>query len=290
MPELPEVEVVKKSLSNKIVSLRVKNIMIIKAKLRYLISKKIITQLKNTLIVSIIRRSKYLIVNFSNKKSLIIHLGMTGKFFFLDLKKNKIKNLSSYYDVNERKKKHDHLIINFENKNQLIYNDVRKFGFILLSNTSEISDNKHILNLGPEPLTKNFDERYLEKQKKRRNLPIKNCLMNQNFVSGLGNIYVNEILYISKIHPLKNIKLFNKKEILNLIKNTKIILRKSIKLGGTTLRDFQNSDGLKGKFQKSLKVYNREGLICSNRGCRDKIKRILVCNRSTFYCSNCQKL
>ena len=102
------------------------------------------------------------------------------------------------------KKKHDHINIKLSNKLNLIYNDVRKFGFILLSNTSEISDNKHILNLGPEPLTKNFDERYLEKQKKRRNLPIKNCLMNQNFVSGLGNIYVNEILYISKIHPLKN--------------------------------------------------------------------------------------
>ena len=188
MPELPEVEVVKKSLNKNITKLIIKKIKINNDKLRYRISIDHFQSILNKRIKNIKRRSKYLLIEMNNKKIILIHLGMTGKFFIE--KKKDLKRLSFYYNL-DRNYSHDHLVITFNNKSKLFYNDVRRFGFIKVYEKSALKKSKHIKYLGPEPLSSNFNFGYLSEQLKKRSLKIKDFLMNQRVVSGLGNIYVN---------------------------------------------------------------------------------------------------
>jgi len=148
---------------------------------------------------------------------------------------------------------------------------------------------KHIQFLGPEPLKKDFNLNYVIKHSANKKKTIKDLLMDQKFVSGLGNIYVNEILFLSKIKPEKNIKKISNNEIRKIILFTKIILKKSIKLGGSSIKDFKDSSGNRGKFQQKFNVYNKEGTKCPTRNCNNLIKKIYISKRSTFYCYKCQK-
>jgi formamidopyrimidine-DNA glycosylase len=288
MPELPEVEVVKRSLKNKILNLVLKSVQINNKKLRYKIDTTKIKKLCGKKINSIKRRSKYLLISFDNKLVLLVHLGMTGKFFIKDNKKN-YERLSFYYNSENNHKKHDHVIFNFNNYINLIYNDVRKFGFIKIIKSEKILKNKHLNSLGPEPLSKYFSFKYFKDQIINKNNSIKNVLMDQKFVSGLGNIYVNEILFLSKINPEKNIKKISNNQIRKIVLFTKIILKKSIKLGGSSIKDFKDSSGNRGKFQQKFNVYNKEGTKCPTRNCNNLIKKIYISKRSTFYCYKCQK-
>ena len=288
MPELPEVEVVKKSLERKIVGLTIKKVIIYNNKLRFKIINQKLEKLANRKIISIERRSKYLIINLTQKKSLLIHLGMTGKFF-LDNKKNKIKNLSSFYDPKNKNDKHDHVVFFLKKNKKLIYNDVRRFGFIKVLKTRKLFENSHFRSLGPEPLSKNFNVQYFKKKILNKKKNIKNLLMDQNFVSGLGNIYVNEILHLSNIKPLRSVQKITFGELKTLIKNTKKILKQSINLGGSTIKDFEYEGGRKGKFQQNFTVYNRKGLECSKKNCIRLIKKINISQRATYYCESCQK-
>ena len=195
MPELPEVEVVKRSLINKAQNSIVKSIKINDGRLRYKIDKDKIRKIIGLKIEKITRRSKYLLFYFNKNIVMLVHLGMTGKFFFLDRKNKKYKT-SFYYNINEEKdKKHDRVIFNLSNNQKLIYNDVRKFGFIKFLNKDQISKNLHLKKLGPEPLIRKFNFNYFKKYILGKNRVIKETLMDQTFVSGLGNIYVNEILF-----------------------------------------------------------------------------------------------
>jgi len=288
MPELPEVEVVKKSLERKIVGLTIKKVIINNNKLRFKIINQKLLKLANKKILSIERRSKYLIINLTQKKSLLIHLGMTGKIF-LDNKKDKIKNLSSFYDSKNKNSKHDHVVFFFKKNKKLIYNDVRRFGFIKVFKTRKLLENSHFKLLGPEPLTKNFNAQYFKKNILNKKKNIKNLLMDQNFVSGLGNIYVNEILYLSNIDPHRSVQKITFEELKKIIKNTKKILKESINLGGSTIKDFEYGSGRKGKFQQNFTVYNRKGLKCSEKNCIRLIKKINISQRATYYCESCQK-
>ena len=195
MPELPEVEVVKRSLKKKIQNKIIKNIKINDGNLRYKINAKKISILSGKKIKKIERRSKYLIFFIEKDFFLLVHLGMTGKFFYID-KKNKKYKTSFYYDLDQKlENKHDRVVFFLENKQQLIYNDIRKFGFIKLYTSSNFLNNKHLRNLGPEPLNQEFNIKYFKEfiLDKKRN--IKSILMDQKFISGLGNIYVNEALF-----------------------------------------------------------------------------------------------
>jgi len=214
---------------------------------------------------------------------------MTGKFFFIDEKAIKHKT-SFYYNIDELKDiKHDRLIFLLSNKKKLIYNDVRKFGFIKILDRRQLKYNLHLKNLGPEPLGKNFDFKYFKNYIFNRNRTIKDILMDQKFVSGLGNIYVNEVLYLSKVKPTKKTYLIKDKEIHKIIKNIKKTLKKAIFFGGSSLRDFSSSDGKKGKFQQYFHVYGRKGENCLNKNCTKKIKKMIIGNRATFCCPKCQK-
>jgi formamidopyrimidine-DNA glycosylase len=289
MPELPEVEVVKRSLVNKTHNLIVKAVKINDGRLRYKIDRNKIKKIIGLKFIKISRRSKYLLFFFNKDIVMLVHLGMTGKFFFVNQKKKKYKT-SFYYEINEDKdKKHDRVIFNLSNNQKLIYNDIRKFGFIKFIKRTNLSQNPHLKHLGPEILSTKFNIGYFKNYIKGKKRNIKNILMDQTFISGLGNIYVNEILFFSGIRPEKKIKKLSDEEIKKIIKFSKRIISKAIILGGSSIKDFSSSSGKKGSFQQHFNVYGKKGENCLNVKCKGKIKKIVIANRASFFCNKCQK-
>ncbi len=289
MPELPEVEVVKKSLENQILNLTIKNIKLNDINLRYKVKKYEINKIVGLKISRIERRSKYLLFFFDNNFVMLVHLGMTGKFFILK-KKKQMQKTSFYYEVEDTKNdKHNRLIFIFENNLKLIYNDIRKFGFIKFEFNNKIYENKHLKILGPEPLSESFNLQYFRKFLLGKSRTVKDLLMDQRFVSGLGNIYANEILFLCKIKPSRNVKRLKNTELIKILKNTKKVLKKAILLGGSSIKNFSSITGKKGSFQQIFNVYGKKGCKCLNTYCNTKIKKILQSNRSSFFCPKCQK-
>ena len=288
MPELPEVEVVKKSLEKDINNFTIKNVKINDGNLRYKVKKQDINKIIGLKIIKIKRRSKYLIFFLSKSFVMIAHLGMTGKFFLT--KKNKFKQKTSfYYEINDSSDKHDRIIFFLQSNFKLIYNDVRKFGFIKILTLNELKKIDYLKKLGPEPLGHFFNFQYFKNYLIGKNRKIKDLLMDKKFVSGLGNIYVNEILFLSKIRPVRIIGKLKDHEIKKVIKNTKKVLKKAIIFGGSSIKNFSSSTGKKGNFQQHFKVYGKEGCRCYNSGCGETIKKIVISNRSSLFCSKCQK-
>ncbi len=288
MPELPEVEVVKRSLEKKIQNLIIKKVKINDGNLRYKVDKDKAQKLPGKKIQKIYRRSKFLIFKIDQTCSMLVHFGMTGKFFFVDNKKIKHKT-SFYYNLNEKKdNKHDRVIFIFKNNQKLIYNDIRKFGFIKFFNLNN-NNIFHLNKLGPEPLKKDYNLNYLRKYISKRKRIIKDILMDQRCVSGLGNIYVNEILFLSRIKPTRQVTNLKNFELNKIVKNTKKVLKIAIKHGGSSIKNFSNDDGNKGDFQQHFNVYGKKGEKCSNIDCNQIIIRVVISNRATFFCKRCQK-
>ena len=289
MPELPEVEVVKRSLTRKVQNLIIQKVNIKDSKLRYHIDKNKFRKITGLRIKKIERKSKFLLFFLNKNFIMMVHLGMTGKFFFVDRKNTKLKT-SFYYNIDYKKEQKYDRVEFILNKNQkLIYNDVRKFGFIKLLSDKKYKNNFHLKHLGPEPLKNTFNYTYFKNYIKGRSRVIKDILMDQKFVSGLGNIYANEILFLSKVKPsrkVKNLKEFELKKIINF---TKEVLKNAIELGGSSIKDFSSSNGKKGSFQQYFNVYGKKGTTCSNTTCKSIIVKSSISNRSTFFCNNCQK-
>ena len=288
MPELPEVEVVKKSLENRLKNLTIREVVINNNKLRYKIKNRQFYKIKGQKIISVKRRSKYLLIHLSRDFTILAHLGMTGKFFIIDKNNNKQKT-SFYYSINKNESKHDHLTLYLDKGLKLIYNDVRKFGFLKLFETKNIYKSNHLKLLGPEPLTKEFNLNYIVKYIVNKKKKIKDLLMDQKFVSGLGNIYCNEILFSCRLNPEKIVLKINKKELFNIVKFTKQILKISIIKGGSSIKNFANVEGKIGRFQQKFNVYGREKSKCNRKNCSGVIQKMYTSNRSSFFCSRCQR-
>ena len=286
MPELPEIEIVKRSLIKMINKAKIIDIKINNRNLRYKLPHSFSKQLIGEKIDKIYRRSKYLIIYFRTK-ILLVHLGMSGKLLLKKNLNDTIFKTSFYYDTNILEK-HNHIYFKMNNGLTLVYNDVRRFGFFKLYNTKQINKIVFIKKLGLEPFAKNFNKKYFFNFIKKKKKNVKNLLMDQTFVSGLGNIYVNEALYMSKINPLRVCKNLNDKEIKNLIKNIKKVLKFSILKGGSSIKNFHNTFGKTGGFQEFFYVYGKENKKCSRISCNGKIKKIVISNRSSFYCNKCQ--
>ena len=286
MPELPEVEIVKQSLKRKIKDKKIIKVVVRNRNLRFKLQSDFEKNLTNRIITKISRISKYLILIFDNHKYCIIHLGMSGTVHLINKsKKTKITNLS-FYKSKILPKKHNHIEIIFS-KFKIIYNDPRRFGFFkILNNKHEFKS--YFNKLGPEALNDDFNIKYLKKNLKNKKKNIKNLLLDQKFVSGIGNIYANEILFYSKINPKKKALKINYKEINQLLKFSKKVLNLAIKFGGSSIKDFKNTKGSMGEFQKKFKVYEKDNEKCPRKKCSGKIIKIFISNRSTFFCNSCQ--
>ncbi len=274
MPELPEVETVKNTLKKQILHKK-----IIASKIywdniiAYPSPKEFKREIKNQNIIDIKRRGKWLMFEL-NDYYLLSHLRMEGKYFI----KNEEDELS----------KHEHIVFTFENKiknshEQLRYHDTRKFGKMYLIPKEEVFKTKPLKDLGLEPWDSNLNINYLKQ--KFKNKPIKTELLDQSIIVGIGNIYADEILFLSKINPLENAKTLSDEKIYKIIENTKKVLDEAIKEGGTTIKSYTSSEGVHGRFQNKLLVHTKD--ICPN--CQTKIEKITVGGRGTYFCPNCQK-
>ena len=287
MPELPEVEIVKQSLAKKIQEKKIKKVIIKNRNLRFKIPLKFEELLQNKIIKKVTRFSKYIILNFSDGSFCLIHLGMSGTIHLI--KKNNFNEFTntSFYNSPILPEKHNHIEIQFQDL-KVVYNDPRRFGFFkFVKNKQELI--YRFSHLGPEPFFKNFDLMYLLQYFINKNKDIKSFLLDQKFVSGIGNIYASEILFLSKIIPTRHAMKLSKAECKKIIFFSKSVLTKAIKKGGSSIRNFKNTSGQNGNFQKEFKVYQRENLNCLSVKCRGKIKKIFISNRSTFFCNTCQK-
>ena len=261
MPELPEVEIIKQSLKKSVQFKKIINVIINNRNLRFKINKNLKNNLINKRITDITRKSKYLIINFENMQYLLIHFGMSGTLHYVK-NNNKFNTNLSFYHLKNLPIKHNHVYFIF-NKFKIIYNDPRRFGFIRYFN-SKSQLNYFFENKGPEPFEKKFSFIYLKKKLNKKQKNIKNFLLDQKFVSGIGNIYASEILFYSKINPLKKGKDISNKEMKKIILKSRFVLKKAINKGGSTIRDFKNSKGNKGNYQDEFIAYNRENKICKN--------------------------
>ena len=287
MPELPEVEIVRQSLDKNIKRKKVKKVIVRNRNLRFKIPFNFKNFLTNQKIIKVDRFSKYLIFSLSNKKYCLLHLGMSGT---IHIKHNNKKNLytnTSFYSSPILPPKHNHVEIIFIDL-KVIYNDPRRFGFFQVLDNIDLLK-KRFSKLGPEPFSSNFNLDYLISFLKGKNKNIKNFLLDQNFVSGIGNIYASEILFLSKINPNKKAFLLKKKDLKNIIINSRKVLLNAIKKGGSSIRDFKNTVGKKGSFQKEFNVYEREGQNCKKIKCNGIIEKKIISNRSSFFCNFCQK-
>jgi len=286
MPELPEVEVTRRTLLKFIENKVIKNIKINNPNLRFKIPANFKKNVTGQKIIKVSRRSKYILIYLKNDYVMIAHLGMSGKFL---IKNNYSKDFlkTSYYS-NEFSSKHNHLEFFFSNNLKVIYNDPRRFGFFLLDKISKLDVNKFLSKLGPEPLGKDLKKDYLILKTKATQRTIKTLLMDQRFISGIGNIYANEILFLAKIRPNKISSKLSLVDIGRLHPSIGKVLKRALKLGGSSIKDFKSSVGEKGRFQNEFKVYDREDLKCLRTGCSGLIARVVSQGRASFFCNECQ--
>ncbi len=271
MPELPEVETIRLGITPHITGQVIKGVVIRNKNLRWPITNTLKKYILNTQFQKIDRRGKYLLC-YTDSGCMIMHLGMSGN----------LRIVSS--DI--KPEKHDHFDILFASGNMLRFHDPRRFGSILWTKNDPLQ-HKLIKDLGPEPLSRYFNGEWLYKRSKGRTQAIKNFIMDSHHVVGVGNIYANESLFLSAINPKRKAGNISKQRYKLLASTIKNVLKQAIKQGGTTLRDFVNEDGKPGYFQQQLNVYARKNKPCPK--CASKIKEIKLGQRSSFYCSVCQR-
>lgn len=270
MPELPEVEITRQGIAPHITGCRIENIIVRNPRLRWPVPVRLATKIRGRKVERVGRRAKYLLLDTGNG-SIIIHLGMSGSLRILN--------------QNVPPNQHDHVDIVFDNGSFLRYRDPRRFGCILWARHP--FQHRLLRNLGPEPLQDGFDGAYLYRIARTRTGPVKQMLMNSDVVSGIGNIYANEALFLAGIHPLRRANRISEARYHRLAGEVKRVLCSAIAAGGTTLRDFQKADGDPGYFRLSLQVYGKEGQPCPL--CSRAITRRATQQRSTFYCARCQR-
>ena len=279
MPELPEIEIIKQSLDKNIKFEKIKKVVVRNRSLRFKIPENFEIILKKKIINRISRKSKYLIFHLEDIYC-VIHLGMSGTIHLINKKNFKKNTNTSFYSSPNLPLKHNHIEF-FLEKYQLIYNDPRRFGFFKIFEKKSLSD--FFNNVGPEPLNNKFNINYISSYFINKKKNIKSFLLDQKFVSGIGNIYASEILFCCKINPLKKAKSLTKLDIKKIRYFSKSILNQAIKKGGSSIRDFKNVEGRNGSYQSKFKVYQRENLNCLNKDCFGKIKKKVISKRSTFF-------
>lgn len=270
MPELPEVETVRRGIAQIIEKQpRISGFRFLRANLRFVIPQKELRKLVGQPLLAAERRAKYLLLR-TPEGMILSHLGMTGS-----------------WRVGEANEIHDHVEISLSNGQTLVYNDPRRFGYIDFVKLSDVKTHIRLKDLGPEPLEDEFNAEYLLKKWSQKDASCKVALMDQKTVVGVGNIYASEALYLAHIHPTKKAGKLKASEIKKLIHCVRKVLNAAIAAGGSSIRDFKNAEGESGYFQTKLYVYGRKDEKCSR--CKTTIQNLTLGGRSTFFCPSCQK-
>ncbi|CUH79747.1 bifunctional DNA-formamidopyrimidine glycosylase/DNA-(apurinic or apyrimidinic site) lyase [Tropicibacter naphthalenivorans] len=283
MPELPEVETVRRGLAPAMEGVVIARAQVNRPDLRWPFPENMAQRLTGARVERLRRRSKYILADLSTGETLLIHLGMSGRMLVSG------DPLGQFVHEHPAPEKHDHVVFDMDNGARITFNDPRRFGAMDLLDTATAEQHPLLAKLGPEPLGNAFNESHLVGQVKPRAMPIKSALLDQKIVSGLGNIYVCEALYRGRIHPARRSNKISEARIAALVPIIREVLEQAIEAGGSSLKDFRQADGELGYFQHSFDVYGREGAPCRTPGCTDEIKRIVQSGRSTFYCPNCQR-
>lgn len=277
MPELPEVETVRQGLIPVMEGQVIVQADIRRPDLRWPFPPRMAERLSGQKVLRLGRRSKYILCDLASGETLLIHLGMSGRM------------LIQQPDQKVDPEKHDHVVFDMANGMRILFNDTRRFGAMDLCATDALADHKFLAQLGPEPLGNEFDHAYLAAALKLRNTPIKTALLDQKLVAGLGNIYVCEALWRAHISPTKKANSLSARKVGELVPVIRDVLGEAIAAGGSSLKDYRQTDGELGYFQHSFAAYGREGEACRTPDCKGKISRIVQSGRSTFYCAKCQR-
>jgi formamidopyrimidine-DNA glycosylase len=291
VPELPEVETVKRGLQPAFEGHRFTSVETRRSGLRIPFPEDFAKRLTGRRVLKLWRRAKYIMADLDNGETLVIHLGMSGRITVSGASGQLAPGQFHFNGGSSEAGfgKHDHVVFETDAPAKIVFTDHRRFGLMILVSTPELVSHVLFSGLGAEPLSKEFDAAYLKQALRNKKTPIKSALLDQRVVAGLGNIYVCEALWRSRISPRTHAGTLKAPRIERLVVAIKEVLREAVKAGGSSLRDHRRTDGELGYFQKRFAAYDREGQRCTRVGCRGTIKRITQSGRSTFYCPVCQK-
>lgn len=293
MPELPEVETVRLGLKPVFTASAIERVELRRGNLRFPFPRDFAARLKGRRPLELYRRAKYLIAELDDGQALVMHLGMSGSFRIEE--GDATEAPGAFHSKRKSARAHDHVVFHFASGARVIYNDPRRFGFMLLEPRETLASHRLFAGLGVEPLSRDMNAKALAVAFDARKAPVKSVLVDQRIIAGLGNIYACEALHRARISPLRAAGDLVTKAgepsvaLERLTAAIKEVLRDAVAAGGSTLRDHRQTDGSLGYFQHSFRVYDREGAACPTPGCRGEISRIVQAGRSTFFCSKCQK-
>lgn len=297
MPELPEVETVKNGLEPILRDHVIIGVALRRANLRFPFPVDFASKLEGAKVQNLTRRAKYILIGCDNGQSLIVHLGMTGRFTVLQPEGSSANLGEFYFETGAGHKAdgpHDHVVFTLDNGVRLVYSDPRRFGMMDVTETQVLQEHRLLKHIGVEPLGNALSATHLAEKFRHKSAPLKAALLDQRVIAGLGNIYVCEALHRASLSPLRKagslvkVKSYDPRlEVL--VRHIKDILNEAIIAGGSTLQDFVGADGEKGTYQQRFSAYDREGDACGLKACKGTIKRMMQAGRSTFYCSVCQK-
>jgi len=293
MPELPEVETVRRGLQPVMEGARLVKVEARRGDLRWPLPKDFVKRLEGRTVTGLGRRAKYLLADLSSGEVLMMHLGMSGSFRVTQQKGEETPG--EFHHPRAEDRAHDHIVFHMSSGARIAFNDPRRFGLMLLVPRTELADHPLMKAIGPEPLGNEFDAAMLAAACRGKKTSLKAALSDQKVVAGLGNIYVCEALHRARLSPKRQASTIATRagaptaraEVL--VGAIKAVLQDAIKAGGSSLRDHRQTDGELGYFQHHFRVYDREGARCVTPGCKGTVKRIVQSGRSTFYCPTCQK-
>jgi formamidopyrimidine-DNA glycosylase len=281
MPELPEVETVRRGLLPAMEGARIEQAVLNRPDLRWPLPERMAERLEGATVERLRRRSKYILADLDTGESLLIHLGMSGRMLVSGVM------LGGFHLDHPAPQKHDHVVLHMSGGGRVTFNDARRFGAMDLVRTDREAAHWLLAGLGPEPLGNMFDESYLIDKLRGRATPIKAALLDQRIIAGLGNIYVSEVLFRAGIDPRRQAGRISAKRVAALVPVIRAVLLEAIEAGGSSLRDHRQADGELGYFQHAFRVYDREDEPCVT--CGTPIRRIVQSGRSSFFCPSCQK-
>jgi len=283
MPELPEVETVRRGLAPVMEGRVITRATVNRPDLRWPFPDRMADRLTGRAVLRLRRRSKYILADLSSEETLLIHLGMSGRMLVSG------DPLGVFVHDHPAPEKHDHVVFDMDTGARITFNDPRRFGAMDLLPTLAAETHPLLARLGPEPLGNHFDETHLVTAFRGKNTAVKSALLDQHVLAGLGNIYVCESLYRARIHPTRKAGRIAAPRVAGLVPIIRDVLQEAIAAGGSSLRDFRQADGELGYFQHNFDVYDREGAPCRTPGCPSAIRRIVQSGRSSFYCPTCQR-